>query len=324
MMDDEIESVAELIERAQLHEVVILRVAADRRGSRSMRTDSLPEELHAPDSVEESAAVNLATRLSATTLVVTLEAHACNAYADFQVDAQAVFVLPAPVALGKEAIVHDFTEKIGAITVFPYIRAAVASLAGQLSVPASPLPLLHSGGMELHSEGEPSGPPVPDGVLAQGTYSRIAEDGTTEQLGDFFIDAETGNLLRFGAEGEHADIEEMLKILAEEAAGGPWVPIAAADDEALQQLIRDRGLQEVRSVAESMRGDEGDEAADAMLARIETADWNIRLEEAVLALNAAMNDLDKAVSVTAADGDDAVLRDAAADVFARWAEYRDL
>jgi hypothetical protein len=331
-MDDEIESASELIERAQLREVVILRVAADRRGLTSVGSESPPEELHAPESDDDFAAVELRTRLTETELVVRMEVQTCNAYASFQVDIEAVFALPAPIAMGKEAMVHEFAGTVGAATVFPYSRTAVASLAAQLAVPASPLPLLPAGGIELLHEYEPSVPAVPDGVLVAGTFARTNEDGTTEQLGEFFVDAETGNLVRIGAEGENPDIEELLEMMAESAAGGPWVTIASADEETWQGLIREHGLDEAHALAESIRPTEGDEAADGAIARIETAAWNIRLEEAIRALNDAMNTLDEAVSANTASSTETEfpgsvptkLLAAAADVIARWGVYRDL
>lgn len=331
-MDDAIESAAELIDCAQLREVVILRVAADRRGSSTAGPESPPEELRAPDSTDDFAAIQLGARLSDTELVVKLEVQTCNAYAGFQVDAEAIFILPAPVALGKEAIVQEFTENIGATTVFPYVRAAVASMAAQVSVPASPLPLLPPGGMELLNEDEPSAPAARHGDLAAGTYMRTAEDGTTEQLGEFFIDAETGNLTRFGGEGENPEIDELLEMMAEAAADGPWVQIASADEETWQGLIREHGIDEVRALAESIRADEGDEAADGALARIEAAARNISLEEGTRALIEAVKTLDEAVSAAAANGSDpglpgaapTKLLDAAADVVAKFREFRDL
>ncbi|GJF08923.1 hypothetical protein NGTWS0302_33020 [Mycolicibacterium cyprinidarum] len=331
-MDDAIESAAELIERAQLREVSILRVAADRRGSSPAEPASLPEELQAPDSPDDFAAIQLGTQLSDTELVVKLEVQTCNAYAGFQVDAEAIFVLPAPVALGKDAIVQEFTEKIGVTTVFPYLRAAVASLAAHVSVPASPLPLLPAGGMELLNEDEPSAPAARHGDLVAGAYTRTAEDGTTEQLGEFFIDAETGNLTRFGGEGENPDIDEFLKMLADAAADGPWVQIASADEETWQGLIREHGIDEVRALADSIRADEGDEAADGALSRIEAAARNISLEDAILALNEAVAALDEAVSAAAANSGDpgspgsvpTKLLDAAAAVVTQFGEFRDL
>lgn len=330
-MDDEIESAGELIERAQLREVVILRTTADRRDSVPAEPELLPEELRAPDSSDEFATIQLGTQLIDTELIVKLEVQTCNAYAGFQVDAEAIFTLPAPVALGKEAIVQEFTEKIGATTVFPYARAAVASLAAQVSVPASPLPLLPAAGMELLNEDEPSAPAVPDGVLMAGTYSRTAEDGTAEQLGEFFIDAETGNLIRFGGEGETSGIDDLLNAWEELAADGPWVPIASADEETWQGLIREHGIEEVRALAESIRENEGDEAADGALARIETAARNISLEGRIRALIEAVTALDEAVTASTNVADPGIpgaaptkLLNAAAVVVNQFAEFRDL
>jgi hypothetical protein len=331
-MDDEINSADDLIERAWLREVVTLCASASRASAGPVAAATPPEELRAPESEDDFAAIELRTRLTDTELVVRMEVKTCNAYAGFQVDIEAVFALPAPIALGKEAMVHEFAGTVGAASVFPYARNAVASLAAQLAVPASPLPLLPAGGIELLHEDEPSGSAVPDGVLVAGTFARTNEDGTTEQLGEFFVDAETGNLVRYGAEGEDPDIEELLEIMSEAAAGGPWVQIASADEETWQGLIREHGLDEAHALAESIRPTEGDEAADGVLARIETAAWNIRLEEAIRALNDAMSTLDEAVSANTASGTETdfpgsvptKLLDAAVDVIARWAVYRDL
>lgn len=330
-MGDEIHTTAELKERAELREVVILRVAADRGGASPLTLDSPPAELHAPESTEDFAAVELGTRLSNTELVVTLAVHACNAYAGFHADAEAIFDLAAPIALGKEAIVQEFTGTVGATTIFPYVRSAVAALAAHLSVPATPLPLLPPGGMELQND-ETSAPPAPEGVLVAGTYTRTADDGTTEQLGEFFIDAETGNLVRFGHEGVDPDIEAMLEVLAGVAAGGGWVDIASADEETWQGLIREHGLDEVLALAESIRPTEGDEAADGALARIGAAAANIALEESIAALNESVDALGEAVSAAKADDHEftdpeatpARLLAAATDLITRFRRFSDL
>jgi len=275
-MDDQIESAAELIERAWLREIVTVRASADRAAAEPVAPETPPQELRAPGSDDDFASIQLKTRPADTELVVRVEVHTCNAYAGFEVAVEAVFDLPAPIALGKEAIVYKLAGTICTATVFPYIRAAVAALAAQLSVPASPLPLLPAGGIELLQEDEASPSVVPDGVLASGTYARTNEDGTTEQLGEYFIDAETGNLIRLGGENEDPDLEEFLEKMADLAGGGPWVQIASADEETWQGLIREHGLDEVRDLAESIRPTEGDEAADAALARIDTAATNIQ------------------------------------------------
>lgn len=329
-MGDEIHTTAELKEQAQLREVVILRVAADRAGASPLTLDCPPEELHAPESTEDFAAVELGTRLSDTELVVTLAVHTCNAYAGFHADVEAIFDLPAPIALSKEAIVEEFTRTVGATTVFPYIRAAVASLAGQLSVLASPLPLLPAGGMELLTA-EASRPAVPDGVLTSGTYTRTNDEGTTEELGEFFIDAQTGNLVRIGGEGEEPDIDALLSALAA-FSSGPWVQIASANEETWRGLISEHGIDEVRAMAESIRPTEGDDAADGALARIEAAADNIALEESVGALNEAANALAEAVA--AAESDDREFADreatparllaAATDLLNRFRQFSDL
>lgn len=88
-----------------------------------------PEELHAPDSPDDYAAVSFCTRLEGDELGVRCRIETCNAYGHFVVDGEAIFFLPAPVSRDKPEIVHEFTEQVGGLVVFPYVRSAVASLA---------------------------------------------------------------------------------------------------------------------------------------------------------------------------------------------------
>ena len=142
-MADEIETLDELVERAELREVVIRELVANRLNGQDPDAVGVPaEELHAPGSPDDFGALDFSTRLADDQLVVRCRIQTRNAYGSFQADAEVLFELPAPISIRNLDIVSPFVEKIGAPAVFPYLRTAVASLAAQLSVPAAPLPLL--------------------------------------------------------------------------------------------------------------------------------------------------------------------------------------
>ena len=152
-MADEIETLDELVERAELHEVVIRELVANRLNGQDPDAVGAPaEELHAPGSPDDFGALDFSTRLAEDQLVVRCRIQTRNAYGSFQADAEVLFELPGPISVGNLDIVSPFVEKIGAPAVFPYLRTAVASLAAQLSVPAAPLPLLRPGDVALGIE----------------------------------------------------------------------------------------------------------------------------------------------------------------------------
>ncbi|CAN1559316.1 hypothetical protein MCEMIE22_02584 [Mycobacteriaceae bacterium] len=434
-MDDEIGSAAELFEAAELREVVMHQLVANREAGPDAEILGLPPEaLRAPGSPAESVAMELRTRVGGLELGVRAAVTTRNAYAAFHVDAEAVFALPVPIATGRQDIVQEFIEQVGGPALFPYIRAAVASLAAQLSVPASPLPLLHSVDVELmtdhlapnlgdddhlpsHPEDadedryvhgkfaekivvqldgvgtlerversaafmidtqtqqlvqvgddtldvaqvdfiatmlqidpsvfwphlrededsvqetagdadldeDPSEPSVPEGVLMTGTMTRTADDGSIEDVAEFFIDAETGSLVRVGGEGQTPDADEFLNALAE-LASGPWVELADADELTWQSVIRDRGADSARQSIEDLRSQEGDAVADATLDRMESALRLNAIEDAVLALNDAINLLAMEAVATkeVVDGLPAALVAAAESVVARWGDFNEV
>lgn len=380
-MEDEIGSAEELFEAAELREVVMHQLLANRETGPDPEALQLPpEELHATGSPNEPTAAEFITRVGGRELGVRIAVQTRNAYAAFLVDVEAVFALPAPISAGKQGIVQQFIEQVGAPAVFPYIRSAVASLAAQLSVPASPLPLFNSVEMELatdevqqhpdnddedryvhgtysiqmvleidqvgtltktdrstqfmidtqtqqlvqigddtldvseidamaqmlamdpavfwpHLRKEGDEAPieerpaseVPEGVMMTGTLTRTAEDGTVEAVGEFFVDAETGSLLRVGGEGEMPDADELLNAIAELAASGPWVDLAHADELTWQAVIRENGIDSARQFVEDIREREDDDTADAALATMDSALRSIAIEDAVEELNSAFD-----------------------------------
>ena len=176
-MGDDIESAAEFFELAMLREIVVHELVAGRVPEPNPDALGLPpEELQAPDSVDDDAALSFTTRLEWGELGIRCRIETCNAYASFAVDAEAVFDLPATVSALPPDTVREFTAQVGAPTVFPYIRAAVASLAAHLAVPASPLSVLLSRGVGLTRDDEPA-EEEPSEFFMRGTFSTTTASG---------------------------------------------------------------------------------------------------------------------------------------------------
>jgi hypothetical protein len=288
-MADEIETLDELIERAELRDVVVHSVVANREGGPDPEAFDLPpDELHAPESPDETAALQLDTRLHDHQLEVDCQVQTRNAHGSFQVKAEAVFSLPAPVSVRNIHIVGQFVEKVGAPALFPYIRATVASLAAQLSVPAAPLPLLRPGDVALGIEA-PAASPVPDGVAMQGTVEITGEDGSKKQVLEFFYDAETGEIVRLGDDDASPEFHALLDSLAEI---GPLQNLTA------EWLVRNHGEEHARKVAEHIRTTEGDAAGEVAMAEIDEAVQTLAMEAAATNLGEALEALHTMIAAT--------------------------
>ena len=318
-MADEIETAAQLIALAELRDVVVDELTACRTTPPNRENLALPPgELRAPGSGDDEAVLRFGIRLQDRELAVRCQVQTGNAYGSFQAGGEAVFSLPAPVSPSRPDIIQEFTEQVGAPTLFPYIRAAIASLASQMSIPASPLPLLQAGRLALTPDEYPvDDDPPPTDALAFGTFSRTNEDGTAEHLGEFFIDAQTGSLLRYGGEGETPDVDELLNAIA---------ALPPPDQLTVEWMVRNHGEESARKTIESVRSTDGDAAA-AMLAELDAALARIAAEDAVADLGQVLENLAQAIATTkhAIDngGDERValvaLLAAAEDVI-RWAE----
>lgn len=190
-MADEIETLDELVERAELREVVIRELVANRLNGQDPEAVGVPaEELHAPGSPDDFGALDFSTRLADDQLVVRCRIQTRNAYGSFQADAEVLFELPAPISIRNLDIVSPFVEKIGAPAVFPYLRTAVASLAAQLSVPAAPLPLLRPGDVALGIE-EPAAQEADDLMETPPDLSAGSGEDIEDLIRDFDQNLET-------------------------------------------------------------------------------------------------------------------------------------
>ena len=290
-MADDIETAAQLIALAELRDVVIDELAACRNTPPDGEGFAPPgDALSAPGAGNDDAALSFGIRLQDNEIAVRCQVQTGNAYASFQVGGQAVFSLPAPISPSGPEVVQQFTEQVGAPTLFPYLRAAVASLAAQMSIPAVPLPLLQAGDLVLTlDDDQVEADPPPTGPLASGTFTRTNEDGTTEHLGEFFIDAQTGSVVRVGGEGETPDVDEFLNAIAALPPPGEMTA---------EWMVRTNGQEWARETIEFARSTEGDATADAMLVELEAALVRIAAEDAAAELGQILEGLAKQIATT--------------------------
>lgn len=311
-MPDEIETTAQLVELAVLRDVVIHELVADRKTAPDTHdVDLPPEELRSPQSPDDDVAMSLGTRLEDHRLGVRCRVETCNAYGEFVVDGEAIFDLPAPVSARQPNIVDEFTEQVGVAAVFPFLRAAVASLAAQLSVPASPLPLLRSGAVTLTRDEETV---VEDEIsehFMRGTTTVTSDDGSQEDV-EFFLDRQTGAITRLGGEGQTPDLDELLNAIAE---------LPPPDELSVEWIVRRFGDVGIREAMGALREAHGDAATEVALAEIDEAVAHIEAEDSFVALNTAIENLDLAIAAarntdTDADGGTALDTNTGSDVAA--------
>ena len=296
-MPDEIETAEQLIALAVLGEIVIHEVSAVRMTRPDPAGINLPpDELHAPDSADDDATLCFATRLDGNQLGVRSRVETSNAYGTFVVDGEALFDLPAPVSAEHAGIVHEFTEQIGAPVVFPYIRTAVAALAAQLAVPASPLPVLRAGDVTLTHDDEPAIEDEPSEFFMHGTVTRATDDGGQEHVAEFFMDEQTGMLTRIGGEGQTPDADDFLNLIAE---------LPPPEEVTAEWIVRNHGDEGIRQSLESLRQANGDAATDQMLAEVDEAVAHIEAEEAFDSLHIAIKSLDASIATVRSTDTDA-------------------
>lgn len=133
--------VHELVAHAELTDVRFYEVAASRT-----------------DSEEGRLSIQVVSRVEPAEIEVRCQAAVDGGGAQYKVDAGAVFTLSPPGAVVPE-IVREFTEKVGVMAVYPYVRSAVGNLGAQLGVDQPTLPLLRFGSIRLNGQESSSDSP---------------------------------------------------------------------------------------------------------------------------------------------------------------------
>ncbi|QZH66921.1 hypothetical protein [Mycolicibacterium farcinogenes] len=133
------EDVRELLDRSELADVVIYE-------NSSRRVDN---------SDESEFTLQVLTRLDEQEYEVRCKVSAGGHGGQYVADAGAIFTFESPCML-EEGIARDFAEKVGVMTVYPYLRAAVSQSAAILGLDRPVLPLLRAGAIKLSGD-QPAG-----------------------------------------------------------------------------------------------------------------------------------------------------------------------
>jgi len=134
----EAQTVQDLLDGLELTEVRTYLLHAERGAYQAL------------DEAQISVAVNHEGRLLETRCRMTT----ANADSEFAVDRSAVFTLSRPLKI-SQSVMAEFVEKVGVMTVYPYLREGLFSLATHLGVAQPVIGLLRAGTLKLA--------PIPDG-----------------------------------------------------------------------------------------------------------------------------------------------------------------
>ncbi|MBM7278288.1 hypothetical protein JTZ10_10990 [Gordonia rubripertincta] len=97
--------------------------------------------------------LNVLTQADDLEFLVRCKAEVDSDDAEFVVDAAAVFALSEAKGI-PEPLMREFSERVGVMALFPYLRSAVFNLAAQLGVERPVLPLLRHGELQLSAPDE--------------------------------------------------------------------------------------------------------------------------------------------------------------------------
>ncbi|WP_255789209.1 hypothetical protein [Mycobacteroides abscessus] len=129
------EDVKELLDRSELTDVVLYE-------NSSRRVD---------DAVAPEFTLQVLTRLDEQEFEVRCKVTAAGKGGQYVADAGAVFSLQSPCKI-EDGLARDFAEKVGVMTVYPYLRSAVGQSAAILGLDRPVLPLLRAGAIKLNRD----------------------------------------------------------------------------------------------------------------------------------------------------------------------------
>lgn len=121
----------ELLDLAELTDIVFYEVGARRT----------------TDADEDSVAIQIALRREELVLEVRCRATVTGAGGEYLTDASAVFTLRESITASDDAIT-EFVERVGVMTVYPYLRESISQSAAKLGLERPILKLLRPG--EVH------------------------------------------------------------------------------------------------------------------------------------------------------------------------------
>jgi len=155
---DEVCTLQELVDRVEFDNVVIHHLEGTRnnQGAREAAETLNPSPTELVDERRNDlVSFNATARLDEFELGVRCEIVANNDHGTFAVDGEVIFSMSEPIDDLDPALMREFTERIGVMALYPYLRSASAACAAQLALPAPCIPLLRAGDLQLEEAGEP-------------------------------------------------------------------------------------------------------------------------------------------------------------------------
>lgn len=131
--------VREVLDRSELADVVIYELQASRIG----------------EAVEPQYSMQVLTRLDGVEFEIRCKVEAQGQGGQYVAEAGGIFTLESE-GLIEEGTRREFAEKVGVMTVYPYLRSSVSQLAASLGLDRPVLPLLRAGGVSLTQKTEPT------------------------------------------------------------------------------------------------------------------------------------------------------------------------
>lgn len=100
--------------------------------------------------------LNVMIRGDERSLETRARMHVVSTDAEFVADVSATYTYSHALEVPQE-VVTEFVERVGIMTVFPYLREAIHTTASRLGVDQPVLGLIRAGGFRLNLAGEESG-----------------------------------------------------------------------------------------------------------------------------------------------------------------------
>ncbi|MGU3586395.1 hypothetical protein ACLBYD_24900 [Rhodococcus sp. C26F] len=124
----------ELLELTELTDIVFYEIGARRN----------------PDVEDTPVSIDIALRREELLLEIRCRATVLGGGGEYLVDASAVFTLQEPVQ-ASETAVAEFVERVGVMSVYPYLREAITQSAAKLGLDRPVLRLLRPGDVHVTS-----------------------------------------------------------------------------------------------------------------------------------------------------------------------------
>ena len=122
----------DLLDLAELTDIVFYEVGARR----------------ATDSADSEPTIQIALRREETSIEVRCRAHVVGSGGAYTTDASAVFSLSEQIAVSDDALT-EFVERVGVMTVYPYLRESITQSAAKLGLERPILKLLRPGDVHV-------------------------------------------------------------------------------------------------------------------------------------------------------------------------------